>query len=181
MVCVLFADGCEEAEVIIPVDLMRRAKLEVKLAGITGETVIGAHGIEMKADCLLSRVDPDEVEMVFVPGGLGGVNNILADEACVSLLRRAAAEDKWIAAICAGPTVLTRIGLMEGKNAVCFPGMEELLAPAVAQPGADVVVDGKFITGKAAGVAFDLGLKMISVLQNPQRAEKIRSSVHYCD
>ena len=181
MVYVLLAPGFEESEVVIPVDLLRRAKVEVTMLGVSGMQVVSSHGIEMKADALLSEAELDRAEMIFVPGGMGGVNAILADEAACDLLRSAAAQGKWIAAICAGPTVLTRIGLMAGRKATCYPGMEELLPPAEAQPGADVVVDGAFITSKAAGTAFDLGLKMIEVLQNAQRAEKVRLSVHYRD
>lgn len=178
-VCVILAPGFEESEAIIPVDLLRRGGVTVELAGLEGLAVTGGHGITVQADCLLSEVDLAQVDLVFVPGGLGGVNNILASELACQVLRRAASEDKYLAAICAGPTVLSRLGLIGGKQAVCYPGMEELLLPASPQPGHPAVRDGRLLTGEAAGSAFDLGLMMLAALTDQATADQVREAVHY--
>ena len=179
MVCVLLQDGFEEAEVVVPVDLLRRGGVKVTLAGVTGTSVLSSHKITVRADQSLSDVDLDEVEMVFVPGGLGGVNGILANEPACDFLKAAVAAEKWMAAICAGPTVLSRLGLMDGKRGVCYPGMENLMSPAIAQPGNRVVSDGKFLTGEAAGSAFDLGLLMLETLKDQETAQKVKESIYY--
>ena len=179
MVCVLLADGFEESEAVVPVDLLRRGGVEVTLAGMNGLEVCSSHKITVKADCLLSQVDLERVDMVFVPGGLGGVDHLLASPEARDFLSRAAAEDKYLAAICAGPTVLSRLGLIDGKRAICYPGCEGMLPPAIHVPDQRVVRDGKLLTGEAAGSAFDLGLAMLEVLKDKETAEQVRHSVYY--
>lgn len=178
-VCVLLADGFEESEAVIPVDLLRRGGVEVILAGVETMAVRGGHGIVVTADALLSNVALEGVDMVFVPGGLGGVNHLLDSPCARDFLARAAAADKYLAAICAGPTVLSRLGLIDGKRAVCYPGCEELLPPAVHVPGQRTHLDGRLLTGEAAGSAFDLGLLMLEVLEGPEKADEVRRSVYY--
>lgn len=179
MVCVLLAEGFEESEAVIPVDLLRRGGVEVTLAGVDGLQVRSSHNINVVADCLLSRVDLDQVEMVFVPGGLGGVDHLLASPLARDFLGRAAAADKYLTAICAGPTVLSRLGLIDGKRAICYPGCEVNLPPAIHVPDQRVVQDGKLLTGEAAGSAFDLGLKMLEVLKGKEISDQVRHSVYY--
>lgn len=178
-VCVILAAGFEETEAIVPVDLLRRGGVTVELAGLDGLEVTGGHGITVRADCLLSQVELGTVDLVFVPGGLGGVNHILASELACQTLRQAASEDKYLAAICAGPTVLSRLGLIDGKQAVCYPGMEKLLLPAHPKPGNRAVRDGKLLTAEAAGSAFELGLMMLAALADQATADKVREDVHY--
>lgn len=179
MVCVLLADGFEEAEAVVPVDLLRRGGVEVVLTGVNGTTVKSSHDLLFTADALLADVDLDQVEMVFVPGGLGGVNALLESGEARDFLARAAAADKYLAAICAGPTVLSRLGLIDGREAVCYPGMEDLLPPANPRPGNRVVRDGRVLTGEAAGASFDLGLLMLEVLKGKDTADQVRHSVYY--
>ncbi len=179
MVLVLLCDGFEESEVTVPVDLLRRGGVEVGLCGVVHSTVKSSHNITFGTDLTLDEVDLAQVDMVFVPGGLGGVDGLLASKAAAQLLRQAKEQGKYLAAICAGPTVLSRLGLIDGKNAICYPGMEDLLAPAVPQSGTNVVRDGTLITGEAAGAAFDLGLAMLEVLQGAEVAQQVRHSVYY--
>ena len=179
MVVFLMADGFEESELVIPADLLRRGGVEVILAGVESLSVVSSHGIRFTADALLSEVELDRAEMVFVPGGLGGVNHILESELACAVLRQAREQDKYLAAICAGPTVLSRLGLIDGVDAVCYPGMEELLKPAVPQPGNRAVQDGRILTAEAAGSGFELGLLMLTVLRDEATADKIRHEVHY--
>ena len=179
MVCVLLAEGFEESEAVGPVDLLRRGGVEVVLAGVNSLTVRSSHAITFTADCLLEQVAPENVEMVFVPGGLGGVNHLLADANVAAFLKACIVRDTYVAAICAGPTVLSRLGLIDGKKATCYPTCVELLPPAVYQPEQNVVCDAKLLTGEAAGSAFDLGLAMLETLKGKETAEEVRRSVCY--
>ena len=183
MVLVLLCKGFEEAEVAIPVDLLRRGGVEVALCGVETSEVVSAHAITFGTDVMLKDVDLTQVDVVFVPGGLGGVNGLLASEEACDCLRKAKEMGKYLAAICAGPTVLSRLGLIDGCKATCYPGMEDLLVPAVPQLGAKAVYDenGKVFTGQAAGAGFDLGLLILSVLKDGDTAEQVRKAVHYND
>lgn len=183
MVLVLLCKGFEEAEVAIPVDLLRRGGVEVALCGVETSEVVSAHAITFGTDVMLCDVDLDKVDMVFVPGGLGGVDGILSSPAACDCLKKAKEQGKYLSAICAGPTVLSRLGLIDGCKATCYPGMEDLLVPALPQLGAKAVYDenGKVLTGQAAGAGFDLGLMMLTVLKDAATAEQVRKAVHYND
>lgn len=179
MVCILLGTGFEEAEALVPADLLRRAGIPVALVGVDGRSVTGSHAITVAADCTLDEVDPEAVELVMLPGGLGGVAAMTASGQAVELIRQAHARGIPLAAICAAPTLLAKLGLLEGRNAVCYPGMESQLTGALPQPGARVVEDGPILTGQAAGSAFDFGLKLIEVLRGPQAAQTVRHAIHY--
>lgn len=179
MVYVLLGEGFEEAEAIVPVDLLRRAGVEVALTGVTGERVTSSHGITVVCDCALREVDEEDLTMVMLPGGLGGVEAIQASEAALGLVQRAADRGAYIAAICAAPTVLARLGLLDRRQAVCYPGMEDQMLSAVVQRGAPVVVDGHIVTGEAAGSAFAFGLKLVELLTDGETAQRVCQSVHY--
>ena len=179
MVCILLGSGFEEAEALVPADLLRRARLEVCLAGVDGMAVTGAHGITVRADRSVEEIDADEVELLFLPGGLGGVEAMRSSAPAVELIRRCRAAGKWVAAICAAPTLLAGLGLLDGVRAVCYPGLEDQLTGAVPCPGTPVVQDGRVITGEAAGSAFPFGLKLIEALRGPETAAKIGRSVHH--
>jgi 4-methyl-5(b-hydroxyethyl)-thiazole monophosphate biosynthesis len=171
MVYILLADGFEEAEAIVPADLLRRAGVQVALVGVTGAQVTGAHGIAVACDRELSQVK-DEPELVMLPGGLGGVENLGASSAAMELVQRTAQAGRYVAAICAAPSLLGKLGLLKGRKAVCYPGMEETMG-ADAQRGHSVVVDGKFITGEGPGAAFDFGLKLVETLKGPAAAAQV--------
>lgn len=179
MVYILLAPGFEEAEALVPADLLRRANIETALVSLTGEPVPGSHGITVTADTTLDRVDLSKADMVVLPGGGPGWKNLGAEPRVEQLVRRAVERDLWVAAICAAPTLLGRWGLLEGKHAVCFPGMEEGLAGAQAQMDRRVAADGKIITGRAAGSAFDFGLALVEALKGKDEAEKVRGAIHY--
>lgn len=173
MVYILLADGFEEAEAIVPADLLRRAGAQVALVGVTGETVTGAHGISVAADCLLEQVDRDKMELLMIPGGLGGVENIGASAAAMELIEQAAKGPGYLAAICAAPSLLGKLKLLEGRKAVCYPGMEETMRGADAQRGQSVAADGNIITGEGPGAAFDFGLKLVETLKGAAAAEQV--------
>ena len=179
MVCVLLGAGFEETEALVPVDLLRRAGIPVTLVGLTGREVTGSHQITVKADELLSEITPEEIEMVFLPGGSGGVASISACSEALELIRALYDRGRYVAAICAAPTILSALGLLMGRPAVCYPGMEAQLDGAVVQRGVPVVPDGTVITGEAAGSAFAFGLKLIEVLKGPAVAESVKNQVFY--
>ena len=180
MVYILLAPGFEEIEALAPADLLRRAGIETALVSVTGEPVPGSHGITVTADVTLEEVDLSKMDMVVLPGGGAGYKNLGKDPRVEALVREAVKRDIWVAAICAAPTLLGRWGLLTGKQAVCYPGMEEGLVGAVPpKPGYNVVRDGRIITGRAAGAAFDFGLALIEALEGKGAAQQVRSAIYY--
>ena len=178
MVYILLAPGFEEAEALVPADLLRRAGLETKLVGLTAAPVPGGQGMQVVPDGTLDQVDLDRADMIVLPGGSLGVKNLGAEPAVEALVRQAAQRGIWVAAICAAPTLLAQWGLLHGKRAVCYPGLESRLGDALPQDFS-VVEAGAIITGRAAGSAFDFGLKLVSVLSNPEKSEEVRHGICY--
>jgi 4-methyl-5(b-hydroxyethyl)-thiazole monophosphate biosynthesis len=181
MVAILLADGFEEAEALVTADLLRRGGCQTALVGVSGSSVTGSHRMVVAADLTLDRLSPETLEMLVLPGGLGGVQGIQASAAALKLIQAAAGRGIPVAAICAAPTILAGLGLLEGRRAVCYPGMEDQMAGAVMVPGAPVVEDGPFLTGQAAGACFDFGLALVARLRGADAAERVRREVHYRD
>ena len=179
MVYVLLAPGFEEAEALVPVDLLRRAEIETKTVTITGMPVPGSHGVTVTADLTLDQADLSQADMVVLPGGGLGYQNLGKEPRVEALVREAAGKGVWVAAICAAPTLLGRWGLLKGKQAVCYPGMEEGLTGAHAKMDRGVVRDGKVITGRAAGDAIDFAAELIEVLRDRAAADKVLESICY--
>ena len=179
MVCILLGTGFEEAEALVPADMLRRANIPVCMATVDGMNVTGAHNITVTADCAVSDVNVDELELLFLPGGLGGVDAIKSSPAAMELVRQSHDKGIKLAAICAAPTILSELGYLEGKRAVCYPSMLDRLTGADTTHGQHVVVDGNIITGEAAGSAFTFGFKLIEVLRGAEKAQKICNSVYY--
>ena len=179
MVYILLAPGFEEAEALVPVDMLRRANIETATVSITGEPVPGSHGVTVLADVTLDDVDLSRTDMIVLPGGGPGYKNLGKEPKVEELVRNAAEKGLWVAAICAAPTLLGRWGLLEGKNAVCYPGMEEGLTGAQSQMDQGVVVAGKVITGRAAGSAFDFGLTLVETLAGKEESDKVRHGIYY--
>lgn len=179
MVYILLAPGFEEAEALVPADLLRRAEIETALVSITGEPVPGSHGITVTADTNLDGVDLSKADMVVLPGGGPGHKNLGKEPRVERLVKGAAEKGLWVAAICAAPTLLGKWGLLTGKEAVCYPGMEDGLTGAQARMDRGFVVDGKIITGRAAGSVFDFGLALVEALAGKEEADKVRHGIHY--
>lgn len=179
MVYILLADGFEESEALVPADLLRRAGIEVRLVSVDGLTVTGGHGVTVVADLTLPQAEPEEMELLILPGGLGGVDAIQASPAAMGLIRSAADRGCYVAAICAAPTILARMGLLDRRAAVCYPGMEDEMGSAIIKTGERVVMDGHLITGEAAGSAFEFALALIERLKGRQAADAVRQAVHY--
>lgn len=181
MVYILLATGFEEAEALVPADLLRRAGVETALVALEGDYVAGGHDIAVKADLTLDQVDLDQADLVMLPGGGLGYRNLGASSKVEALVKETVARDIPLAAICAAPTLLGGWGLLEGKQAVCYPGMEAGLSGAQVCKESGVAVDGKIITGRAAGSAFDFGLKLVELLAGPEKAEEVRHGIYYCE
>ena len=183
MIYILLGSGFEEAEAMVPADLLRRAGLSVTLAGVDGRTVTSSHGFIVQADLPAAAVSLLPGDMLILPGGLGGVAAMERSPVAMGLIRQAAGDPGvWLAAICAAPTLLARAGLLPpGVHAVCYPGMEGDLTAAGAVPVMDqpVVAQGRLITGRAAGSSFDFGLALVEMLAGTAKADQVRSAVHY--
>lgn len=182
MVYVFLADGFEETEAIAPIDLLRRANIQVVTVGVGKQQVTSAHGIPVLCDKTIDSISSDldkfdeNLEMVFLPGGGIGTKNLEASPDVQKWIDYAVQKDLWVAAICAAPSILGHKGLLDGKKATCYPGFEPQLGKADAT-GLPVVVDGKIITGKGAGVAIQFGLKLVECLRNPETARDISESI----
>lgn len=177
MVYVLLGTGFEEVEAIAPVDLMRRAGIEVQTVGITGKTVTGSHKIPVEADILPENMDLESMDMIVLPGGLGGVASARASQAALDALRWGWEHDRFVTAICAGPTVLADLGISDGKKATCFPGCEGQMGKADMVPGVAALRDGKLITGTSAGCAIPFALELIKALKGSEAADKVAKQI----
>ena len=178
MVYVFLADGFEEMEAIAPIDLLRRAGKEVVTVGVTGKTVMGAHGIPVTADITENELTSFEgTEMIVLPGGMPGTLNLEKDEKVNSFIDYAYAKGKYVCAICAAPSILGKKGLLEGKEAICFPGFEEYLYGASVSDKS-VCVDGKIITAKACGVALKFGKVIAEQFIGKEKADKLWETLY---
>lgn len=176
MVYMLLGTGFEETEAIAPLDLLRRAGVEVKTVGLNGKIILGSHRIPVEADLTLSQFDPGDGEMIILPGGLGGVASILACDAALNAVRQVWDAGHYVAAICAGPTILAKLGITDGLHATCYPGCEAQMGNAIIENQA-AVMDGRCITGTSAGCAIPFGLKLIEALKGEEEARRIAGQI----
>ena len=177
MVYMLLGTGFEETEAIAPLDLLRRAGVEVKTVGLNGKVIYGSHNIGVEADMEIDQLDLSDLEMIVLPGGLGGVASCRACPAAMNALKYAWDHDKYVAAICAGPTVLADLGITAGMNATCYPGCEGGMGSAIMVEDAAVVTDEKLITGTSAGCAIPFGLALVEVLKGEEEADRIAQQI----
>ena len=177
MVYMLLGTGFEETEAIAPLDLLRRAGVEVLTVGVTGKTVYGSHKIGIEADITIEQMDLTNLDMIILPGGLGGVASARASQPALDALKFAWDNGKFVAAICAGPTVLADLHITDGRNATCYPGCESGMGGANMIPDAACVQDGRLITGTSAGCAVSFGLKLVEALKGKEAAEAIARQI----
>lgn len=177
MVYCFLADGFEEVEAIAPIDMLRRAGVEVKTVGVTGDVIDGRHGIKVIPDIDIKDIILDEsLEAVILPGGLPGATNLEDSADVQKAIDFADEKGKYICAICAAPQILGHKGLLKGKNAIAYPGFESELEGAIISEDY-VVLDGNIITAKGAGVATEFGLKIVSVLKSQELAAEIGKAI----
>ena len=179
MVYLFLADGHEEIEALTVVDLLRRASIEIETVSITGKrAVTGSHGITHEADRLFDEIDGSKADMLILPGGMPGTLNLEAYTPLQSLVTKNCGEGKYIAAICAAPTVFGKWGLLIGKKACCYPDMESGLTGAKVTYD-NVTVDGNVITSRGLGTAIDFGLTIVSLLKDEESASSLSKKIVY--
>ena len=178
MIYIVLGQGFEEIEAVAPCDILRRGGQQVQYAGIGGLEITGGNGITLKADCVVEDMDLHQLDMIVLPGGMGGVHSILKSQHTLDVVRWAWHHDKYVAAICAAPTVLSKLGITDHKKAVVYPGMEDEMKPAIMQD-ANAVRDGMVLTGRAPGAAYDFGYLLLETMTDAETAEKVRNGMVY--
>ena len=178
MVYIILGKGFEPMEAVAPYDILRRGGVEVRFAGIGGTLIEGGHGISVQADCTVEEMKLAEADMVILPGGLGGVQSILASETAMNFIRLAYEKNCLIAAICAAPTILAALHSTADRKATCYPGMEAQMGAARMLP-CGAVQDGNVITGRAAGSADEFGLACLRALKGEEAARQVASGIVY--
>jgi 4-methyl-5(b-hydroxyethyl)-thiazole monophosphate biosynthesis len=177
MIYVFLAEGFEEIEALTPVDLLRRAGKQVLTAGVGGMEITGRSNIKVIADIEASEIRlSDELEMIILPGGILGVDNLYSCDKVREAISFCVDNDRFIASICAAPSILGKMNLLKGRRATCYPGFEKFLEGAQIS-GEAVVLDGKFITAKGAGSSIQFALALIKVLSGEAEAEKICKTI----
>ena len=173
------AEGFEEVECLSVVDILRRGGVEVTMVSIGEDReVTGSHQITVKADKLFSEVNCKEADLLFLPGGVPGTPNLRAHEGLCQALREAAAEGRRLAAICAAPSILGELHLLEGREATCYPGWEgKLLGAKHVNDG--VVTDKNVTTGRGMGYGVDLGLELVRILVDEAASEDLKEAIQY--
>lgn len=181
MIYVFLATGFEDIEALAPVDIMRRAGLEVKTVSITGEQIVqSSHGVGVLADTLIGDVDFSLAEMLVLPGGLPGSTNLDACTELTAALKRHHESGKPLAAICAAPLVFGHLGILAGKRATCYPGVEGELKGAT-YTAAIVEKDGNIITGKGPGAAFEFGYAIVDHFLGEGASDGLRAGMIYSE
>lgn len=178
-ICVFLAEGMEEIEALTVVDICRRAQIDVTTVSITDDlTVTSSHGIKVQADKLFSEINFDEVDMIVLPGGMPGTLNL---EACKPLMQKVEEfneNGKYIAAICAAPSIFGHMGILEGRNACCYPSFEEHLTGASVSKN-PVEVSGHIITSRGMGTAIDFALSIVACVNGLPCADSIKEAIIY--
>ena len=176
---IFFAPGLEECEGLLCVDILRRAGVEVTIAAVGGEKIVkSARQISVVADALTEELDYTVFDACILPGGIPGVPNLKADATVRRVCRDFAAEGKVVAAICAAPSILASLGLLEGRNATAHAGFQDQLAGAIVHDE-EVVVDGNITTSYGLGGAIPFALELVRQLAGQAEAERIRNAIAY--
>ena len=171
------AEGFEEIEALSVVDVLRRAKIDVETVSITGKKeVVGTHNIKVITDLLFDDADYSTAEMIILPGGMPGTTYLEKHKGLVEKILEFYRNGKWLAAICAAPSILGKLGLLKGKSATCYPGFENYLIDAVYSEES-VVVSDKIITSRGPGTAIYFALEIVKIIKSEKVADKIREGM----
>jgi len=174
---IFLAEGFEEIEAITVIDVLRRAKVDIKTVSVSDKLdVTGSHKITVIADALFEEIDFRDADMLILPGGMPGTTNLASHKQLAQRLSQHAKNGKWVGAICAAPSVLGGLGILKGKSATCYPGIENSLQGAQVKND-PVVQDGNVITGRGPGVSAQFALKLVEVLAGSEVSKKIKSDM----
>ncbi|MCG6941208.1 MAG: DJ-1/PfpI family protein [Thiohalocapsa sp.] len=177
-VLVPLAQGCEEVEAVTIIDLLRRAGIEVVTAGLDATPVQASRGTVLVPDTTLDAVAEDTFDMVALPGGQPGANNLNADPRLAAIVSRQATQGRWCAAICAAPLMLADLGLLDGRQATSFPGaLDTAKHPEIRLSEDAVVTDGNLVTSRGPGTAMDFALQLIELLVGRERRDEVESKL----
>ena len=176
---VFFAEGYEEVEALTVVDICRRSGFEVDMVSITEESVVkSSHGVTVGMDKTFSQVDFSVYDMLVLPGGLHGTQNLEAHEGLMSQIDAFYKDGKYIAAICAAPSIFGHRGILKGKKACCYPTFESHLEGAEVTKG-PVEISGNVITSRGMGTAIDFGLAIVGIFAGKEKAEELAQTIVY--
>lgn len=177
MFYMFFADGFEEVEAVATLDVIRRAGIEIESVGIGADTVKGSHNMKFVCDKLDSEIKPENnLEGIILPGGMPGTTNLLESSVVNEFIDYCVSNNLYICAICAAPMILGKKGLLEGKNAICFPGFEdELIGAEISDKF--VCKDGNIITAKGMGSAINFGLEIVAAIKDKTFADNLKSTL----
>ncbi len=178
-VCVFLAEGFEECEALIVVDILRRGGVEVSMVSVAGgEMVTGSHQISVKADLPIDRLHSADYDALFLPGGLPGTTNLFESETVRSIVSQYHTEGKILSAICAAPSIFGKMRLLQGKQATSYPSFEDALTGATVLQ-TEFVQDGNLLTGRGLGAAIPFGLRLLAMLQGEETAQTVRNAICY--
>ena len=175
-VLVLLAQGCEEIEAVTVIDILRRAGVEVTSAGLDDLPVLASHGVVLLPDTTLDLAQHQSFDMIVLPGGQPGTDNLKADQRLIALLQKMAQQGKYVAAICAAPSVLATAGLLDGRKATCYPTCLNGF-PKVNLKTDAVVEDGKLITSRGPGTAMDFALTLVERLAGKAKRQEVEAAL----
>ena len=172
------AQGCEELEAVTVIDLLRRAGIEVTTAGLDDRPVQASRGVVLVPDTTLDEALQQSYDIVVLPGGLPGADHLRDDARIISLLREMDSHGKYTAAICAAPRVLAHAGLLDGKQATCYPGaLDGVGVPGMEHSEQPVVIDGHVVTSRGPGTAMDFALELIELLAGKQQRDAVEDGL----
>lgn len=176
MVYVFLAEGFEEIEALAPIDILKRGGVEVRTVGVNGKTIKGSHNISIITDITTEDINLDDIEAVVLPGGMPGTLNLEKNDVVINTVKYCYEKNLLIGAICAAPSILGHLGMLNGKKATSFPDFQKELIGANLD-NEYVSNDGMIVTARGMGVSTEFGLKLLEILKNIDVAEKVKGSI----
>ncbi len=179
---IFLANGTEECEALLVVDILRRAKISIEMVSVEDTTeIISAHQVRIQCDKTLDEVSSEEVDLLIVPGGLEGTNRMKANTKLTELLLKHREKSGNLAAVCAGPSVLGSLGLLSGRVATAYPGFGDKLGAGANFQDEAVIHDRDVITGRGLGASIPFALKLVELLRDHETAKQIAQEIVYFD